>query len=330
MVISEEKLRLLDNRCYDAMKRGHRPGTRRNKRSHGSIYSKFCSEHGLNEYPADEWQLARYACFTADHVTSIGTVKNYVGGVRSLQQLAGFPAPAPTSPNLKLVMSGIRAELAKPTKQASPLNRQILIEMATKVNRQSGYDMGCYSSILTGFFLCLRSSNLVPVSTPQFSSKEQLTRGDVAIDEDLEIGMFDVQWSKTVQYRQRDMWLAVSPASRSDICPLANLKCYFELVPATDEDPCFCYFNAKNELKALTYAQVSAKLKEWVKATGRDESTYTLHGMRRGSTTHCFDSGIDPDSIKLIGNWSSDAYFRYIDMDMKNRVKAAVTFSKKM
>ena len=251
------------------MKKGHRKNTRRNYRSFAGQYSKFCGDLGVNEFPADKWQLARYACHTATHVTLIGTVENYVSGVRNLHRLAGYEAPDTTSPNLKLVMAGLKVELVRPTKQASPLNREILIEISQKVQWDSQFHLCCYSAILLGFYLCLRCSNLVPESTNKFDLAEQLTRGHIALDEDLELAMVDVEWSKTLQFREKDLWLVVRPASRLDICPLVTLKKLFDMVPAQDTDPCFCFRNSKNVLKALTYTQLSKQLKLWVEATGR-------------------------------------------------------------
>ena len=46
--------------------------------------------------------------------------------------------------------------------------------------------------------------------------------------------------------------------------------------------------------------------------------------------THAFDSGIDPELLKLLGSWCTDTYRRYIDVDVKHRVKTAVTFAKDM
>ena len=59
----------------------------------------------------DDWQLARYTVYTSEQVTSIGMVKNYVEGVKSLHQIAGYPVPPPTSPNLKLVMAGLKRKM---------------------------------------------------------------------------------------------------------------------------------------------------------------------------------------------------------------------------
>ena len=86
---------------------GHWLNTRRNKCSQVTLYQRFCKTHNLNEIPADKWQLCRYAVYTAEHVNAHRTVKNYVGAVRSMQELAGVPTPAPGSPNMKLMLQGI-------------------------------------------------------------------------------------------------------------------------------------------------------------------------------------------------------------------------------
>ena len=293
-MISEQKKKRqeLDQHCYQVMKKGYRGNTVQNKRCYAGSYSKFCGDIGVNEYPADEWQLVRYACHTVMHVTSIGTVENYIGGIRSLQCLAGYSVPEASSPNIKLVMNGLKAELAHPTRQAAPLSRQILIEISQKVCWGNQFHVCCYTAILVGFYLCLRCSNLVPMSTNKFNPHEQVTQGHISLDDNLELAMVDVEWSKTIQHKEHDLWLVMCPASHADICPLVTLKKYFEMVPADNTDPCFCFRNEKNVLKALTYAQLSKQLKQWIKEKGRDCMKFTLHGMRRGSMTHGYKIGL--------------------------------------
>ena len=91
-----KELKWLDNKCYEIMQYAHRPNTRRNRRSQAAIYQRFCDTYNLVELPADKWQLCRYAIYTADRVTAHATVSNYVGGVRSLQQAAGYVSPITT------------------------------------------------------------------------------------------------------------------------------------------------------------------------------------------------------------------------------------------
>ena len=127
----------------------------------------------MPQLPADEWQLIRYAVYMAEHVTSHGTVDNYVTGVCTIQKLAGYPMTPASSPNLKLVMDGIKAHLAKPANQATPMTLQILFEVSQFMNFSNEFEHTVFAAVLTGFYLVLRSSNLVPCSTENFNPKEQ-------------------------------------------------------------------------------------------------------------------------------------------------------------
>ena len=99
------------------------------------------------------------------------------------------------------------------------------------------------------------------------------------------------------------------------------------MVPAEDQDPMFCFRNEDGKLKALMYGQLSEQLKDWVKKTGReDDSKYTLHGLRWGGTSHAFEMGIKPEYIKMMGDWASQCFFRYLDIALDNRIRAAVKF----
>ena len=183
--------------------------------------------HALQEFPADDWQLVRYATYTAEHVTSHGMVINYVLGVHSLQTLAGFWSPTLSSPNLKLVLDGIKAELAKPVNQATPMTLEILKEVALLVNYDNEFEHTVFAAMLTGFYLVVRSSNLVPTSTEQFNSHEQLTHWHVTLDKDLEFVLFLIEWSKNNQNYKRELWVPVKAAKDPSVCLVRVLNNYF-------------------------------------------------------------------------------------------------------
>ena len=64
----------------------------------------------------------------------------------------------------------------------------------------------------------------------------------------------------------------------------------------------------KNGLKPLTYFQLSAQLKKWVKMINLDPKYYTFHCLRQGGVTWAFDADISNEAIRLMGDWASDAY----------------------
>ena len=169
-----------------------------------ALYERFCTLHGYDLFPADEWQLARYAAFAAQQVVTQGTVQNYVSGVRTLQRLAGYQVPPTSSANIKLVMDGLKDELLNTSSGADTMTFQILKGISPQVNKQDPYQLCCYTSILVGFYLFLRKSNLVPDSHPKFDPTEQLTRSHVACDWPSKLLMVHIEWSKTDPHKQFD------------------------------------------------------------------------------------------------------------------------------
>ena len=89
----------------------------------------------------DEWQLCHYAIYMADRVIAHGTVTNYISRVNNLQHLAGYPTMPPGSPNLKLVMDGLKAYLARPVKQAQPITFDIITDISEIVNRNNDFEL---------------------------------------------------------------------------------------------------------------------------------------------------------------------------------------------
>ena len=205
--------------------------------------------------------------------------------MRNLQQLAGYPVPPPDSPNLKTVLEGIKTHLAKPTKQPSPMSLQILYEISEFVDQKNPFHMANYSAILTGFYLILCASNLVPTTCTNFNPHEQFTCWNVGLDKDGKLAMFVTEWSKTIQHCRKELWVPVMPAELSEVCLITMLKDYFKLVPALDTQPCFAYRDENGALCPLTYDQLNTQLEEWVTKKGQQGDNYTVHTLRRGDYT---------------------------------------------
>lgn len=98
----EDQLNQLDAHCYETMRRSYQPSSLKNIRSQALIYSRFCEFYGLQMFPADVWQMIRYARYIANTVTSCETVLNYLSGVRRLHELAGYHVPGPDEPNIDI------------------------------------------------------------------------------------------------------------------------------------------------------------------------------------------------------------------------------------
>ena len=115
-------------------------------------------------------------------------------------------------------MQSLKAELAKPTKHAKAMTPEILRDIYDHVDFTDPQQLVCYMAILVGFHLFLRKSNLVPESTTAFNPEEQLTMADAFIAGWLVL--INIRWSKTIQYKQKDLHLPLIPAKCRAICPI--------------------------------------------------------------------------------------------------------------
>jgi hypothetical protein len=54
---------------------------------------------------------------------------------------------------------------------------------------------------------------------------------------------------------------------------------------------------------------------------GLDWKMYSGHSFRRGGATYCFNLGVDHDLIKMLGDWTSDAYLLYDEVTEQRRLE---------
>ena len=182
--------------------------------------------------------------------------------------------------------------------------------------------------LAAGVLFVPEESNLVPESTTGFNVKEQLSRGDVQFRDKLIL--VDIKWSKTLQYRQRELLLPLLSAKNKQVCPVFWMKFIFGRFPAPNHAPLLSY--PKNgKMVPVTYDQLGSKLKEWVKKAGyASDEGFTLHGLRRGGTNHAMTTGMSGEEIRLMGDWASDAYMTYLDLSLDKRVTNMVRFIDEM
>ena len=318
----------LDQLCYKYMRMGFRPNTFRNKRLHVNTYLQFCDRYSFNPFPIDEWQLTRYTAYLAEQesIQASGTVTNYVSGIRNVANLAGYSVPLPNSPNLRLILDGVKTALAKPANRADTMTMEILKKMAPHVDYQDSFQVCAFTAILVGFYLFLRKSNMVPDSTPKFNPQEQLTRGCLVADWEACIALVHIRWSKTIHNFDRELWLPLIPAEDANICPVLHVRLMTDMVETSGDDPLFSFKNKQGVKKALTYDQLRKQLKTWVALAERLQTGLHHIALGGGGASHAFHVGLSSDYIKLMGDWASDAYITYLCVNLDHRVEAAAQF----
>ena len=295
-------------------------GTRGNLRIQWETYMLFCIYFDFQPLPATSTALALYAQFLSRSFKSVSAIKNYVSGVRTLHLVLDLEVPQFGQYDLKLALKGLQRQVQHSPRQALPITPAILMSIHSCLNMQSPTDATFWCLFVFAFFCLARKSNLVPISRHTFDPKKQLTRADIQVHEHCLVVTFS--WTKTIQFAQKNLQIPLIPMPNSNLCPVKAYRRMVELTPGFGELPAFM-LNKPSGRVPLTYKEFQRVLKHLVGQVGLDPTQYSSHSFRRGGATWAFKAGVPGELIKTQGDWSSDAYLRYLDMSLETRTMVA-------
>jgi hypothetical protein len=64
-------------------------------------------------------------------------------------------------------------------------------------------------------------------------------------------------------------------------------------------------------------------LKSFIKSIGKDPDEYSSHSFRRGGASWAFSAEVPSELIQLYGDWSSDAYKKYLRFKLDVKIAVA-------
>ena len=314
-------LEQLDIAVAETKSHSVKESTKKNLLTHLTAYQKFCDRYLINYFPCDNKQLCRFGQHLSDSFESPDAVGNYISGIRTCLAMLGVTVPDVNDRQMKMFTAGLKRIMPHAVKQAEPITPLILMRLSKVVNYKDRVEM----ATLLGFYLFLRKSNLVPDTMTTFNKDQQFCRGDVNLLGTDKAMMIEIRWSKTIQHKQKILRLPVLPANNRAICPVYWMHHMVSSIPAQPHQPTFTVITQPAVL-ALLANQLVYRLRKWLKLIGMEAALFSLHSLCRGGATFTYQSDIEGEMIKLLGEWASDTYKRYIDISMDKRYDSMKTF----
>ena len=194
-------------------------GTRANFICQWKAYALFCHYFSLLPLlPADLDRICMYVQFLSRSMSSPSSWKSYVGGVKVLHLLSGYPFPHLESWEYKLLVKGAAKLHPFTPRQALPITPAILLDIFQVLDFTRPVHVALWSAFVVGFFLFARKSNLVPPSMSSFDPSRHLCRGDIRLSN--EGILVHIKWSKTIQAGERYVLVPLAALPGSPLCPL--------------------------------------------------------------------------------------------------------------
>ena len=128
--------------------------------------------------------------------------------------------------------------------------------------------------------------------------------------------------TKTIQFGQRQSIIPVLKIKNSKLGPVLADKRMMEMVLLSGCFPAFS-IPVGDAICPITYTQFHSFLKNHLESAGIDASRYSSHSFHRGGATWAFRSGLAPELVQILGDWQSDAYRKYVKLDVHDRFQLA-------
>jgi hypothetical protein len=94
------------------------------------------------------------------------------------------------------------------------------------------------------------------------------------------------------------------------------------MVPADRSGPAFV-LPGQGKMLPVSYQQYQLFFKKCLDRVGQDSSLFSYHSFRRGGATWAFRSGVPGELVKVHGDWVSEAYLKYLDFSLDQRLRVA-------
>lgn len=223
----------------------------------------------------------------------------------------------------------------KRTKGTALTNRKhavtllLLRRMATLLDIQNDWNDQMFWTVCVFLFFTFLRKGHAMVKTAKEHGPALILRKDLAIARG-ELFVLTVHHTKTVQFQQRTLkWLLPRLEPGDVCCPTTQLARYLVGKPTlTEGEPLFQSEQVDprtgaRSLRPLRYDAFIARFKSLIAALGLNPAVYSGHSFRRGGATFARDAGISDEVIKALGDWTSEAWLKYISATQRLRIKAA-------
>ena len=252
-----------------------------------------------------------------DHISHI------LSSIRFLHKYKGLEY-AGDSFEFDILLRGLRRKLSKSPRRALPITPEILLLMYPHVNLNVPANLAHWTAFLFALRLLYRKSSIAPESLNSFNPVTGLSR-EKAVLSDGVVLVFQ-NFSKTNQFM---FTTRTTPLVSGHVNALDPVFHYNKLVSENEVPkfyPAFSYI-INGVIKCVTHKSFTNYLKCLLMKIGLDPSLWTGHSFRRGGASLLYRLGIDPLTIQACGDWSSDTFLRYLEVNIDRLWSAQIAMA---
>ena len=203
--------------------------------------------------------------------------------------------------------------------RAIPITPAILLAIKHISPSFNSMQHSVFACALFLFFTLARAGSILPSSqktpTHQFLTKDRVNFSKEGL-------LITLTHTKNIQFGRRRLHIPLLSSS-SPLCPVAAYLASSSYISSHQVTPAFVFLH-KDKIKWLTKSIFINVFRHLVNLAGiPDASGFTGHSFRRGGASWAFQAGVPGELIQVCGDWASDAYKKYLEFSMQNKLDLA-------
>lgn len=297
-------------------------GSRLNAMSHLRQLSIFCVAFNECFLPASRDTLLGFVELMS-RTCGFDHIQHVLSSIRFLHDFTSHNYVG-DSFEFKVLLRGLKRKLRKSAKQALPITPEMLILMYQYVDINNPAELAHWTAFLFALRLLYRKSSIAPESMGSFNPITGLSR-EKAVCSNGVVLVFQ-NHSKTNQFMAATR---TTPIVAGNILALDPVSHYSKLVSENSVPktcPAFSYL-VNGSVKCVTHKSFTSYLKSLLHKIGLNPADWSGHSFRRGGASLLYRLGIDPLTIQACGDWSSDTFLRYLEVNIDRLWSAQVAMA---
>ena len=303
----------LEVEILDILKFTYAEATKASYKTHLKSYASFCSVLGVPLVPAKPHVVSLYAVLLA-RTLQYGSIPQYLNIISLLHKSHDLESPL-NSFLVKSVLKGISNKIGKEPSIKLPVTPVILYRILDNMSLNVILDACVWMTCLIMFYGLLRKSNVV--------GTHKMLRSDCSFAEDAV--QLTIRSSKTRKKSEIPRKLTLPRLRDHPLCPVAAIINFLSITAQFPQSVPLCSIQSSSgTLSVLPYKNIVDAVR---KAVPVDQAqSYATHSFRRGGASFMYSIGMSVESIRLMGDWKSSCYQRYITVDSAELSEKSVRF----
>jgi hypothetical protein len=270
---------------------------------------KFAADCGIPEAEALPCNPRLLCLFIASGIghTGTGTATANVAAIADWHKRQGLPFETPTQ--MQTIKRAIKLHWPKEKQQKHqrpPVTPGMMRSLTAAWRTGNAREKGALAMALCAWIGQMRLGELMPTCIDEIIPSRLPSRKEWIMNEKLgKASAIHLPWTKTNLHKGDTVVLPTQQA------PLDATQaiCHHILASRLDDTALLCQYKDGDTIKTFDKSLLMNMCNEIWQKEGIQR--ITGHSFRIGGTTAYLMAGVDPDIVKKMGRWSSDAFLRY-------------------